>query len=572
MFRLAVETCPSGMVVTDSADRIVLVNAKIEQQFGYRRDELVGQSIDLLVPTRQSRPSLFVNAHPVPTTNDFNGLRKNGSEFPIEFGFNPIRVDGDTLALSVIVDISERRRIERLKDEFVSTVSHELRTPLTSISGSLGLLVGKWSGQLPDSAASLLTIAHKNSQRLVRLVNDILDIEKIEAGRVVFHVIEVALLPLLQQAIADNLGFAETHGVTIRLEADSSDGCVRADPDRLLQVVTNLLSNAIKFSPEGETVAVSVKTIGNLFRISVRDRGPGISNDFKPHVFERFAQADATNTRQEGGTGLGLSIVKQIVERLEGEVSFDDAPGGGAVFHVDLPARDTSTAAKVDDGAGTNASRILLCEGDPDAASGLQQRLKRAGFVVDFADTVTAAIARTDAVSYAAVLVGMKLPHGNGIGLLQVRASSRPADLDHLVQILSASIAPGRPRRPRVLHVDDDHDVLSAVSKSLDSMADVVSVDSIADARRVMTTGAIDLAVLDIAMGVESGLDLLPQLHETQGKGTSVILFSAHGYSPQPNDDVHAALSKSSDTLASLVTMVRERLSLLQGSATGVIA
>jgi PAS domain S-box-containing protein len=571
MFRLAVEACPSGMVITDGAHRILLVNPKIEQQFGYRRDELIGRSIDLLVPAHLSHPNQSNSGNsaarpeqqPVRRDNDFNGLRKDGSQFPIEFGYNSITANDHTLALSVIVDISERRRVERLKEEFVATVSHELRTPLTSISGSLGLLAGKWSDQLPDSAARLLAIAHKNSQRLVRLVNDILDIEKIEAGRVVFRMSEVALLPLLRQAIEYNRGFADGYGVKIRLDTESVDGNVSADPDRLSQVITNLLSNAIKFSPESEEVLVAVAKRGHIFRISVRDHGPGIPNSFKPHVFEKFAQADATDTRQKGGTGLGLSIVMQIVHRLNGEVSFDDAVGGGAVFHVDLPAWDNSIATEIDLDSESNARRILICEGDRDAAFGLRERLRRAGFAVDFANTVNAAIARTDANHYAAVLVGMKLPYGNGIGILQVRARNKPADLDHLVQILSASIALEPQRRPRILHVDDDRDVLAAVSESLTALADVVSVDSIAGARHVLATDAIDLAVLDIAMGDESGLDLLPYLHDTRGRLTSVILFSAHSHSPRCEGQVHAALSKSSDTLKSLVATVRDHLALL---------
>jgi signal transduction histidine kinase len=231
----------------------------------------------------------------------------------------------------------ERKRLERLKDEFVSTVSHELRTPLTSISASLGLLMGNAAGNLPDAAVRLLAIAHTNSQRLVRLVNDILDIEKMESGQIIFKFMQVGVRPLIEQAIEANRGFAEGSGVRIRLEGADAVCDVRADPDRLAQVVTNLLSNAIKFSPADNEVVVAIENGTDVVRISVRDHGPGISVDFKPHIFERFAQADATSARQKGGTGLGLSIVKQIVDRLHGEVGFVDAPGGGTVFHVELP-------------------------------------------------------------------------------------------------------------------------------------------------------------------------------------------------------------------------------------------
>ena len=176
----------------------------------------------------------------------------------------------------------------------------------------------------------------------------ILDIEKIESGRVVFNLSRVDVRPLVEQAIEGNRGFAEGYGVRVRLDPASADGEVNADPDRLAQVITNLLSNAIKFSPADGEVLVAVEKNGDVVRISVRDHGSGIPADFKPHIFEKFAQADATSSRQKGGTGLGLSIVKQIVERLGGEVGFDDAPGGGTIFHVELPAWNAATGQDID--------------------------------------------------------------------------------------------------------------------------------------------------------------------------------------------------------------------------------
>jgi signal transduction histidine kinase len=240
----------------------------------------------------------------------------------------------------------ERKRLDRLKDEFIATVSHELRTPLTSIFASLGLLVGQATGDLPEPMVRLLAIAHRNSERLVRLVNDILDTEKMQSGRVVFTFARVDVRSLVEHAIEGNRELAEGYGVRMRLEGAHAVCDVRADPDRLAQVVTNLLSNALKFSPAQDEVVVAIEESTDAVRISVRDHGAGISADFKPHIFERFAQADATNSRQNGGTGLGLSIVKQIVDRLGGEVSFADAPAGGTIFHVALPCWGQFDAAK----------------------------------------------------------------------------------------------------------------------------------------------------------------------------------------------------------------------------------
>jgi PAS domain S-box-containing protein len=349
MFRLAVEACPSGMIMTERSGAIVMLNTEIELLFGYSREELIGQSIETLVPPgsrgqhvrRRAAFALHPETRRMGAGRDLFGLRKDATEFPVELGLNPVNTTKGELVLCVIADITERKRIERLKDEFVSTVSHELRTPLTSIHGSLALLAGGAAGNLPDAALRLLTIAQKNSERLIRLINDILDIEKIESGEVVFDMKRIEVRQLVEQAIEANRGYAESLGVTIRFDPASAAGEVQADPDRLAQVIANLLSNGIKFSPSGEEVFVSIAGRSDQIRITVRDHGPGIPPNFKARIYEKFAQADNTSGRKTGGTGLGLSIVKRIVTRLGGTTGFDDAPGGGSIFHFDLPVFDS---------------------------------------------------------------------------------------------------------------------------------------------------------------------------------------------------------------------------------------
>ncbi len=345
-----IEVCPFSIIIVESFGKIVLANSETERMFGYAQDELIGQTVDLLVPARlralHARHRGQFAAHPkmLPARNLCGG-RKDGTEFPAEVSLTPIHTNDGIMVLGVIFDIRERLRVERLKDEFVATVSHELRTPLTSIAGALSLLINDAGGTLPVRAKRLLTIAHANSQRLVRLVNNILDMEKIESGKVVFVQKRIEVRSLVEEAIEANRVFAGGFGVRIRLDPASAAGEIRGDPDWLLQVVTNLLSNAVKFSPPAEDVEVAIENLSGNIRISVRDHGHGVPDDFKPRIFEKFAQADASDARQLGGTGLGLSIVKQIVTRLGGEVSFGDAPGGGAIFHVELPGWQHETEA-----------------------------------------------------------------------------------------------------------------------------------------------------------------------------------------------------------------------------------
>jgi signal transduction histidine kinase len=223
----------------------------------------------------------------------------------------------------------------RLKDEFISTVSHELRTPLTAITASLALLEETTDSNSSAETNELIATAYSNCKRLRRLVDDILDIEKLEAGKVRFRLQTVRLDALLKQEVEANRSLADQSGVILGLDAVAQ--IIHTDPDRLKQVVSNLLSNAIKFSPEGAAVEVSAANTGDRVRIAVRDHGPGISEEFQKRIFGKFAQADTSDSRSKSGTGLGLSIVKEIVQRLGGEVGFENACDGGAVFFVDLP-------------------------------------------------------------------------------------------------------------------------------------------------------------------------------------------------------------------------------------------
>jgi PAS domain S-box-containing protein len=242
-------------------------------------------------------------------------------------------------------DVTEQKLNERMKDEFIATVSHELRTPVTAIAASLGLLAGGANGPLPPSIRRLVDLAHANSQRLVRLINDILDIDSIEAGRMAFRFRRVPIRELVEQAVEANRAFAESAGVRLTIDTESADADVRVDPDRLIQAITNLLSNAAKFSPRDRDVVVSIAAHNDRVRVAVRDHGPGIPDDYKSRIFDKFAQVDATDARQKGGTGLGLSIVREIMTRLGGDVGFEPAPGGGTIFHVDLSRWDQEDCA-----------------------------------------------------------------------------------------------------------------------------------------------------------------------------------------------------------------------------------
>lgn len=243
----------------------------------------------------------------------------------------PIRVVGTH------TDISEQKEVQRLKSEFVSTVSHELRTPLTSIRGSLGLLAGGVAGQLSAHAVSLLNIALKNCERLLDLINDLLDVEKIQTGNMEFHMQPHDLLPLIEQCMESNRAYGQQFGVTYVMTGAPAAAWAVVDANRFQQVMSNLLSNSAKFSHPGSRVEISVSTAGGRITVAVKDFGVGIPADFQRRVFERFSQADSSDSRYKGGTGLGLNISKALVERMDGKIGFATQVGRGTTFWVNFP-------------------------------------------------------------------------------------------------------------------------------------------------------------------------------------------------------------------------------------------
>ena len=348
------------VIAIDAEYRIMIFNRAAENALGYSAKEVVGRRaipkfMDAAELAERARtlsvelgetiavgPEIFTR---IPLrdgleTRAWTFVRKDGSRFPTNVIITPLRDEQGITAgfLGVIEDVSSRHEVDRMKSEFTAVVSHELRTPLTSIRGSLGLILGAMAGTLPQKVRDLLEIAQSNSDRLVLLVNDILDIEKFSAGQMRFDISRVSLGDIVRLAVESNEGYARKHQVGITLAAVDPALQVDVDPDRLVQVLTNLLSNAVKYSPVSATVHVAAECSGDRVRVSVRDSGPGIPADFRARIFERFSQADASATREKGGTGLGLYIARRFIEQMHGRIGFDSQIGMGATFWVELPA------------------------------------------------------------------------------------------------------------------------------------------------------------------------------------------------------------------------------------------
>lgn len=573
---------PSGSIET--------VNSAAERMFGYSALELDRRDVSLLVDIATNGEGEFLKRLGASRGALRDGLlrqmqatRKDGQTFPVDVALGAMQLPNGTHVVAVVRDISERRRIEQLKDEFVSTVSHELRTPLTSIAGSLGLLAGGAAGPLPEKAARLIQIAQANSQRLVRLINDILDIEKIESGKLRLEMTSLDLRDIAARAIDGVQGYAEELGVQLTL-AEGEAAPVRGDADWLIQVVTNLLSNASKFSPQGGEVRITVDPEMRVARLSVADHGPGIPDGFRARIFSKFAQADGSDTRDKGGTGLGLAIAREIAERHGGRLWFESAEGEGATFHLDLPL-----AGENADGFEGEGPRLLIVEDDADAAEILRAMLESDGFSADIAGTGRDGLSAARTGAYAALLVDLQLPDADGIGLIRA-LRARPDTRDLPVVVVSADTARGMARgrslevvdwmekpfdqsrlreavgaifermsdrKPTILHVDDDRDVLEVTASALAGTATLIPAESLSVARAALAKRKPDLVILDLGLPDGSGLELLGDLGDERGRTVPVVVYSAQEMDGALADRVEAVLTKSRTSLAGLMRTVR---------------
>ncbi len=344
--RQIVENAIDGIISINEAGHIESLNPASLKILAFPKHDIIGKRFQELFRLDELKKSGgFSKKQDQSTLDALIGKEvellfktKTGNEIPITVGISK-NIYTDHIGYSCFIrDISEQKRIDKLKSEFVSTVSHELRTPLTSIRGSLGLVLGGIVGEVPVKILDLLTLADNNVKRLLSLINDILDIQKIESGNMDFHFKTEDLIPLLNQSIKENLGYADQFNVSLKFESTINQAVVNIDKARISQVLANLLSNAIKFSHSDDEVTLKIEQRDDFFRVWVIDHGEGISKDFQAKLFEKFTQEDSSDTRKKGGTGLGLSIVKVILEKHESQLRYNTETGKGTKFYFDLAA------------------------------------------------------------------------------------------------------------------------------------------------------------------------------------------------------------------------------------------
>ncbi len=593
-FRALVDNALDSVITIDCDGVIHSFSLSSEKIFKYSPAEMIGNNIRVLLDDKEADEILgFL----FKDEESFTGIRRevtckrrNDVAFPAEISINKMIIDERPWYIWITHDITERKKLDRMKREFISTVSHELRTPLTSIKGALGLITHGKSGSVSPQAQKLLEIALRNSDRLVRLINDILDIEKIETGNLVYNIDKHDLIPLVKNTIEINTPMAQEFNVNLSFRSEIDSVMVSVDPDRLIQVLTNLLSNAIKFSPKGETVLVEVTKMHDLVRVSVIDKGPGIPSNFHTRIFTKFAQVDSSDKRQKSGTGLGLNISKSIIEKFGGSIGYNSQEGNGSTFFFEL--------TECEDVSEHHKGRILICENDPAAASFLTSILQSSNISTVISYTAENAKERLSEEQFQAMLVDSSLPGQDGLSLIkELRNSSlsesmpiivvsgmempedtllenrsfpiidwlnKPIDANKLKFVLEQFKRHLSPQKKKILHVEDDVDLCRIVGIVLEDLADIEFAHTLSEAKQKIIQKKYDLILLDLNLPDGSGLSILRDLTLNRAK-IPIVIFAAADIKETIDDtgQVRAALIKSKTTNE---TLRREIKNIIESS------
>lgn len=573
---IALTTYPSG--------HFIEANPEFGRMLGYDPQHIHQMSLTSIIPESQQQCIQQEFEHlsqigrygPVETEL----LHRDGYLVPVvQSGVQIESINGQLQTWSIIQDITEHKRIEQMKTQFVSMVSHELRTPLTAIAGALGLMAGGALGQVPLPMQTMLHIAVDNSNKLSQLINDLLDIDKLVAGKMQFDFTTCSMLDLVRQSIEHNQPYADKYQASIDLSA-SDDVAVLLDPMRFHQIMANLLSNAAKFSPTGSKISVTLSQTDTEVVVSIQDQGPGISPEFQHRMFEKFSQADSADARSKDGTGLGLAIVKELTERMHGRITFQTSERSGTCFFLHFPKQTAASALQ------TNA--ILVVEDDPSIAAYIRTLLESSGYLVSTAHSLASARRAMALRSFSAMTLDLNLPDGHAAALInELRVNPATSTLPILVvsvekqldghsfsgfnafdwlekpiqapQLLSSIQKLLQAQRPKILHVEDDPTFSTLLNHFTPANSDISNVPTVQQARQLLQTESFDLVVLDLGLPDGSGWELLPLIAEKH-QHLPVLIWSADELTDELKNKVDAALSKNQQAIPQLLSTIARLL------------
>lgn len=612
--RAMIESAKDGIITLATDGEIQSVNPAFAQLSGYTCEELIGHSARILIPTDlNARDELvdqitqiklgLVESGSVSVESQVK--HKDGRPICVEITISVGRSGDKRFYMCILRDITERKEIEKRVSEFYSTVSHELRTPVTSIRGALGLLEGGIVGDIPEGALEMVSIARSNCDRLIRLINDILDLRKIEAGKLELHVRELTAEDVVNVSLDGIQAMAVEAGVSLKSEFEESLPVMRGDHDRVVQVITNLVSNAIKFSSQGGTVtcAVTQSQTGRM-RFSVSDEGEGIPEDQISKLFQKFQQLDSSDSRPKGGTGLGLAISKAIVEKHGGTIGLESTVGKGTTFWFELPCaaakkavapkRQVCHAGHAQSG---DEPTILLVDDDDELARVLQVMIEANGYQYRRASCLKEADELLQTFRPDSIILDLGLPDGDGLSLLNKLETNEEtsipvivltgrdrdqASFNHpiLVDWISKPLLNERlpqaikravqiKRHQTVLIVEDDDLVGQLLQNQIESLG--VSCQRARDGLEgvlLAKQNPPDLLVLDLGLPVMDGFDVVSVLKRGASSNVPLILYTGHELSSEERKELCLGMTRC---LAKSVTSKEEFLytveRMLQGLA-----
>ncbi len=536
-FRSIVTNALDGIITLDDQARIESYNDAARAIFGYEARDITGRPLEVLIPDLASDETVSAVANlrerAVGRVTEWEGRRNDGSAFPLEISLYEFEIpDGIYIAMSAR-DVSERREVDRMKSEFISTVSHELRTPLTSIRGSMSLLAAGVLGDLPPDASDVVHVAARNTERLVTLINDILDLDRLAQGKMELVLTAVQVNTIFRRSVEAVRAFAEQSGIAIKFE--ESPLRVTGDGDRLVQVVVNLLSNAVKFSPKGGAVRLVAFETDGMVEIQVVDRGRGVPKAFHETIFEPFHQVEGTDAREKGGTGLGLAISRAIIEQHQGSVGVTSEEGVGSTFWFRVPiVVDDQTEFAI-----VECSSVLVLSPDASARATITEILSISSLHSVSAATVEEAREALDQASISIIVLDASAPNLSAFSILnQLRSDGRlssipvvciddgvgprladertvfaaaPINDDRLltaIQRASATQGLGD-----ILLVDDDEALLDVMQRQLqrEGIASRTAVSG-REALQLARSGTPGVLVLDIGLPEGDGYEVVEAL------------------------------------------------------------
>ena len=605
------ETVPDAIVMVNNTGQIVLINERAETLFGYKKEELLGRPVEVLLPARfreghvghRTRYHAEPKIRTMGTGLEFFAIRKDGTEFPVEISLSPLKTDDGVFAMSAIRDITERtqleeelrqknnaleeqnRRVEganRLKSEFLANMSHELRTPLNGIIGFAEIMHDGRVGPVSDQHKEYLSDILTSARHLLQLINDVLDLSKVEAGKMQFNPQVVNLQIVVQEVREIVRTLAASKRIEVRSEIDPGLSAVDADPRSVKQILYNYLSNALKFTPEGGRVTIRGKVEdAERFRLEVEDNGIGISASDTDRLFVEFQQLDSSAAKKYSGTGLGLALTRKIVEAQGGSVGVNSTPGKGSIFYAVLPRTfrpigemlDEKQTVRVADGAPV----VLVVEDDANDRAWIARALRKTGYGVETVATGSEALIRCREQRFDAITLDIMLPDMSGRAVLEklrerglnqetpvvvvtvlaqkgivagyqvVDILAKPVSEGEIVRALErCGIAPSS-RRP-VLVIDDDASALKVADQALRQLGfRPVCRQDVASALKAAATERPAAVVLDLMMPKMNGFEFLKRFRKSRsGRRTPVIVWTSKDLS----ENERAALRSSVSSIA----------------------